>query len=217
LPDTISIGSFVLGGGAGVPAELVDQARTDARAVGYAQGWTQGQREAAEVHASVIAAARADQARFEQVRAERLELAVQSVHAAAEKLDHAVVQLTDEISDRILAAAVELAAALLGQELRDRQTSAAAALARVMRLAPDNEPVTIWLSPQDYETVTDNVESGLAGIIGPVAAGRITLECDPALTVGDALARSAATSIEAKLTEALARLRDYAAGEQAAS
>jgi flagellar assembly protein FliH len=213
----MSIGSFVLGGGAGVPAELVDQARTDARAVGYAQGWTQGQREAAEVHASVIAAARAEQARFEQVRAERLELAVQSVHAAAEKLDQTVVQLTDEISDRILSAAVELAAALLGQELRDRQTSAAAALARVMRLAPDNEPVTIWLSPQDYETVTDNAESGLAGIIGPVAAGRITLECDPALTVGDALARSAATSIEAKLTEALARLRDYAAGEQSAS
>lgn len=204
----------MVSGGAGVPAELIDQARTDARAVGYAQGWTQGQREAAELHASVLAAARADQARFEQVRVQRLDSAVQSVQAAAGKLERTVVQLTDEISDRILAAAVELATVLLGQELRDPLTSATAALHRVLRLAPDNEPVTVWLSPQDYETVTDKAEAGLAGIIGAAAAGRVSVQCDPALTVGDALARSAATTIDARLTDAIGRLREFVADEQ---
>ena len=76
--------------------------------------------------------------------------------------------------------------------------------------------MTIWLSPQDYETVTGNAGTGLAGIVGPAAASRITVECDPALPVGDALARSAATSIDARLTEAIDRLRAYSAIEEPA-
>jgi flagellar assembly protein FliH len=214
LPETLVPQSFVAGGHAGVPAELVDQARGDARAVGYAQGWSQGQREAAELHTAAIAAARTDQQRYEAVRAQRLESAMQAVHAAAGRLERTVVQLTDEISDKILVAAVELATVLLGQELQDPQVAATAGLNRVLAVAPDNEPVTIWLSPQDFETVTAAGPDALIGTVGAAAAARITVECDPALTIGDAMARSAATGIDARLSDAIGRLREYAACER---
>jgi flagellar assembly protein FliH len=204
--------AFVADSRAAVPAELVDQARGDARAVGYAQGWSQGQREAAEMHATALAEARAAQQRYEQVRAQRLDSAMQALQVAAAGLAGTVVQLTDQISDKILTAAVELATVLLGQELTDPRVAASAALTRVLAVAPDNEPVTIWLSPQDFQTVDEAGPDALVASFGAATAARITVECDPALVVGDALARSAATGIDARLTDAIGRLRDYVAG-----
>jgi flagellar assembly protein FliH len=209
LPNTLAAQSFVAGGHAAVPAELVEAARDDARAVGYAQGWSQGQREAAEMHATALAEARAQQQRYEELRAQRLDSAMQALHTAAAGLERTVVRLTDEISDKILAAAVELATVLLGQELTDPQVAAGAALNRVLAIAPDNEPVTVWLSPQDYETITEAGPDALVARYGAATAARITVERDPALAVGDAMARSAVTGIDARLTDAIGRLRDY--------
>jgi flagellar assembly protein FliH len=213
LPDTLAL-SFVAGGHAAVPAELVEAARADARAVGYAQGWSQGQREAAEMHATALAEARAAQQRYEELRAQRLDSAMQALQVAAAGLSNTVVQLTDQISDKILAAAVELATALLGQQLADPQVSAGAALSRVLAIAPDNEPVTVWLSPQDHQTVTEAGPEALIARYGAATAARITVECDPALAVGDAMARSAVTGIDARLTDAIGRLRDYVATDE---
>ncbi|MDQ2958601.1 MAG: flagellar assembly protein FliH [Actinomycetota bacterium] len=213
MPEALALAAdtFVLSGRAGVPAELVDQARVDARSVGYAQGWSQGLRDASEAQAEVQASARTEALRLAETNAQRWESALQAVQAAAGRLDQTVVQLTDEISDKILAAAVELAQTLIGQELRDPTVSASAALSRVLRVAPENEPVTVWLSSQDYQTLTGTGGTELIAAIDATGAGRITLECDPALTIGDATARSAATSIDARLTEAVARLREYTA------
>jgi flagellar assembly protein FliH len=213
LPNTLAAQSFVVGGHAAVPAELVEAARGDARAVGYAQGWSQGQREAAEMHATALAEARAAQQRYVELRAQRLDSAMQALQVAAAGLSSTVVQLTDQISDKVLSAAVELATALLGQQLADPQVSAGAALNRVLAIAPDNEPVTVWLSPQDYQTVTEAGPEALIARYGAATAARITVECDPALTVGDAMARSAVTGIDARLTDAIGRLRDYVADD----
>jgi flagellar assembly protein FliH len=212
LPNTLAAQSFVAGGHAAVPAELVEAARGDARAVGYAQGWSQGQREASELHATALAEARAAQLRYEQLRAQRLDSAMQALQVAAAGLESTIVQLTDQISDKILTAAVELATVLLGQQLADPQVAASAALNRVLAIAPDNEPVTVWLSPQDFQTVTEAGPDALVASFGAATAARITVECDPALVVGDALARSAATGIDARLTDAIGRLRDYVTG-----
>lgn len=211
LPNPAFVDSFVLSGSAGVPAELVDQARDAARSVGYAQGWSQGHREAAEKLAASLAAAEAERAAQAAVRAERLDSALQAVQAAASRLDQTVVQLTDEISDKILAAAVELARALLGQQLREPEVAASAALARVLGQAPDNEPITVWLSSQDFQSLTGDGGAELIAELDATVAGRINFECDPALAIGDATARSAATSIDARLSTAIARLREYTA------
>ncbi len=211
LPDTLAPDTFVLAGGAGVPAELVDQARVDARSVGYAQGWAQGIRDAAAQQAIGQAAAQARQNQLDHLAAARLDDAVRAVHAAASRLDETVVQLTDEVSDRILAVAVELAQILLGLELRDPGTAASSVLARVLAVAPENEPVTVWLSSQDYHTLTVEGGTELIAAVDGTAAGRLKLECDPSLAVGDATARSAATSVEASLSAAIGRLRAYTA------
>ncbi|MGI8666935.1 MAG: FliH/SctL family protein [Jatrophihabitans sp.] len=211
MPDTPAGASFVLTGRAGVPSELVDQARGDARAVGYAQGWAQGVREASELQTGLARSAQAELKRREAEHGDRLASLLQAVDVAASRLDQTVVQLTDQICDQILAAAVELAQSLLGAELRDPVTAASAALTRVLRLAPDNEPVTVWLSPSDYQSLTGPDAGALISAIEAGAAARLSFECDPALADGDALARSAATSIDARLTAAIARLREQTA------
>jgi flagellar assembly protein FliH len=208
LHGTVAGPDFELTGG--VPAELLDEAQRQARAVGYAQGWTQGLREAAAGQAVLAEQARLDRAAAVERQAAEVSSAVQAVLRAADQVRQTVVEVTDELSDRMLAAAVELAAVLLGQQLADPHVSASAALRRVLEQVPDEQPVTIRLSQQDYDTLSGAGGCELIAAVQATAQGRISLECDPSLAPGDALARSAATSIDARLTTALARLREYA-------
>ncbi|HEX8768117.1 MAG TPA: hypothetical protein VF714_07090, partial [Jatrophihabitans sp.] len=62
MPDTLGRLAFEFTGDAGVPDQLVEQARAEARAVGYAQGWAHGLRDAADSQAGERAAADADRA-----------------------------------------------------------------------------------------------------------------------------------------------------------
>jgi flagellar assembly protein FliH len=213
LPD-IAVAHTVAGTGfeltGGVPVELLDEAQQQARAVGYAQGWSQGLREAAAGQAVLAEQARRDRAAAAEQQAAQVGSAVQAVLRAADQVRQTVVEVTDELSDRMLAAAVELAAVLLGQQLAEPRTAATAALRRVLEQVPDDQPVTVRLSRQDYDTLTGPAGPELIAAVQATGQGRISLECDPSLAPGDALARSAATSIDARLTTALARLREYA-------
>lgn len=210
LPDTglSGVPDFEFTGGA--PAELLESALCQARAVGYAQGWSQGLREAAAGQAVLAEQARAEREVAAREQAAGVASAIQAVLQAADQVRQTVVEVTDELSDRMLAAAVELAAMLLGQELTDPMTAASAAVRRVLHEVPDGQPVTIRLSTQDYATLTGPDGAELIAAIDATAQRRISLECDPTLAPGDALARWAATSIDARLTAALARLREYA-------
>jgi flagellar assembly protein FliH len=206
LPNTLSDPAFQLTGG--VPSELLESAQQQARAVGYAQGWTQGLREAAAGQAVLAEQVRIEQQAAAREQAERVGSAVQAVLRAAEQVQQTLVEVTDQLSDQMLAATVELAAVLLGQQLADPEVAAAAVLRRVLPEVPDGQPVTIRLSPTDYDTLTGPV--GVELLTSLQAADRVSFESDPSLAVGDAIARSAATSIDARLTVALARLREYA-------
>ena len=208
LTNTVAGTEFELTGG--VPAELLDEAQRQARAVGYAQGWAQGLREAAAGQAVQAERARLERVAAVEHQAAQVGSAVQAVLRAADQVRQTVIEVTDELSDRMLAAAVELAAVLLGQQLADPRTSATAALRRVLEQVPDDQPVTIRLSQQDYDTLTGPTATELIAAVAATGHGRISLECDPSLAPGDALARSAATTIDARLTTALARLREYA-------
>jgi flagellar assembly protein FliH len=206
LPDTLA---FEFISDVAVPDRLIEQARGQARAVGYAQGWSQGSREAAEAGAVELAAAHADRELSLAAQRQRIESASQALHRAADELAQATMVITDQIEDQILAAAVELAEALLGRALRDPEVAAPAALARVLRLAPANEPVTVWLNPVDYDTLTGPAGAGLVGSVEGASGRGITFETDPGLQAGDALARCASTTIDARLSEGVARLREY--------
>jgi flagellar assembly protein FliH len=206
LPDTVA---FDFTSGAAVPARLVEQARVDARAVGYAQGWSQGLREAAESQATQVAATEAQERLLLTGHQQRLAAALQALHAAAAQLEQQSVAVTNEISDQILSSAVELAQALLGRELRDPAVAAPAALARILQLAPANEPVTVWLSPADHETLTGAHATELVATVQGVTGRSISFEVDSALQPGDALGRCGCTTIDARLAEGVDRLRKY--------
>lgn len=206
MPDTVA---FEFISDIAVPDRLIEQARGQARAVGYAQGWSQGAREAADSGAAERAAAQADLQATLAAQRQRADSAVQALHAAAAQLRQTTMTITDQIEDQILAAAVELAEALLGRALRDPEVAAPAALARVLRLAPANEPVTVWLNPTDHGTLTDPAGTALIGSVEGATGRGITFETDPGLQAGDALARCASTTIDARLAEGVARLREY--------
>ncbi len=206
MPEALA---FEFTSSAAVPARLVEQARGDARAVGYAQGWAQGLREAADSQAGERAAAGADRDELLARHRQQLASVLQALHTAATRLEQTTVSITDEIEDQILAAALELAQALLGRELRQPEIAAPAALARVLRLAPANEPVTVWLNPADHETLTGAAGTALVGSVEGATGRAITFEADPDLQPGDALARCASTTIDARLAEGVARLREY--------
>ena len=194
-----------------LPPQLIESARGDARAVGYAQGWSQGLREAATSQAAEIEQARTERALSLRAQSNEVATAVQAILRASDRLDRTVVELTDELSDTMLNAAVELAAALLGQELADPIASARSVLNRVLGRAPDNQPITIWLSPSDHAVLTGPDAPALLTVLDAGVAARLSFECDPSLATGDATARSAATTIEARLSSAVARLREYSA------
>jgi flagellar assembly protein FliH len=210
LPESFT-GSlaFDFTGDAGVPDQLVGQARAEARAVGYAQGWASGLRDAAESQAAERAAAGADRAALRVSQQEQVGSALQALQAAAADLRQSTMSITDDIEDQILAAAVQLAEALLGRELRDPDVAAPAALARVLRLAPAGEPVTVWLHPADHDTLTAPAGKALIGSVEGATGRGLAFETDPELQPGDARARCGSTSIDARLSAGVARLREY--------
>jgi flagellar assembly protein FliH len=206
LPEALA---FDFTSDAAVPDRLVEQARGQARAVGYAQGWAHGLRDAADSQAGERAAANADRAALRSRQEQQVASALQALQDAAADLRQSTMSITDDIEDQILAAAVELAEALLGRELRDPEVAAPAALARVLRLAPANEPVTVWLHPADHETLTAPAGTALIGSVEGATGRGLTFEIDPDLQPGDARARCGSTSIDARLSAGVARLREY--------
>ncbi len=194
---------------AGVPDQLVEQARAEARAVGYAQGWTHGLRSAADSQVAEQAAAAAERAALRVRQEQQVASVLQALEHATADLRQSTLNITDEITDQVLAAAVQLAEALLGRELRDPEVAAPAALARVLRLAPDDEPVTIWLNPADHHTLTAPAGSALVASVEGATGRGLTFEIDPELRPGDARARCGSTSIDARLSAGVDRLREY--------
>ncbi|WP_254631389.1 FliH/SctL family protein, partial [Cellulomonas sp. GbtcB1] len=109
------------------------------------------------------------------------------------------------------AAALDLAAAVLGAELSDAPTSAAAALARVRALDPAREVHTVRLHPRDLAVVRAAL-AGEAPAGGDVLAGLpdltgVELVADPALAPGDAVGEFPDGHLDARLGAALDRAR----------
>ena len=187
----------------------MEQARAEARAVGYAQGWAQGVRSAAETRDAESTVAAAELAALHARYSQQAGSALQALQAAAADLRQRTVTVTDQIADEILTVAVGLAEVLLGRELRDPAVAAPAALARVLALAPDDQPVTVWLSPADHQTLTGPDGPGLIATVEGATGRGLSYEQDPELQPGDARARCGSTTIDARLSAGVDRLREY--------
>lgn len=168
-----------------------------ARMRGYADGHAEGFRAGlAEAEAAQRVAA-AQQADREDAAAREVESAVSALHAAARSLGERERELTAAASDEVLRCAIELAELLLGAELSDAGSSAAAAARRALAVADAADIREVRLHPDDLRTI-QTTESDLTAF---------ALVADDTLERGDAVATLAHGHIDARIGSALERAR----------
>ena len=208
MPDVIN---FELVGTSAIPAELLERSQADASAVGYAHGWAQGLRDARESMRVEVETARADlDAESAQARAE-LHALLTTVAAAAVQVQSELQKLAVRDEDAILATAVEVAESLVGHQLRDVDAETIEALARALRLTPGAEPVTVRINAEVHQRLSAD---GFAAVFDAVleTTGRsVAFAPDSTLAVGDVIAVSASTTVDARIGEGLRRIREHLA------
>jgi len=184
-----------------VPAQVLAQAgspdheRAAARASGYAAGWASG---AQAAHATARTRLDEQVALLEQARSAelgRLASARAALERAAAQVAAASVPAVEVVADAVLDAALQLAAAVLGHEVRTAQAPGREALRRALLAAPATEPV-VRLHPADHATLD----------AADVPAG-VTVVADPSLAQGDSVLQHPYGSVEVLLGAALDRAR----------
>lgn len=189
---------------AAVDSKVVEQARTAGRTAGYAEGWGQGQRAAAvAAQADRDQAAAAEQALAAR-RSAALQQAVAALAGAADDVQARTVATVEQVQDLIIAAAVELAEAILGRELAEPADRGADALRRAMRVAPSTGTVRVRLHPDDYQNLCGSATDGDYNYEGRP----VILRPDPGLRPGDAMAEVGSTTVDASIAAALNRARE---------
>lgn len=215
LPDSPTVRSFALAGGATIPPEVLASATAAARATGYAEGWAKGIDEARTTTAIRFAAE-------EQALAERAadaQRAIDAVHHAATELQHRRLATAVDVQEQIVAAAWEIATALVGDVLADDERRGRSALTRALALSPSDEDVLVSVSPEDFAVLLateDSTPPDTDPAMTPPTRDAIrqqrglrtvTIVPDAALAPGDATATSGATTIDARLTSAVERVK----------
>ncbi|MCL2850074.1 MAG: flagellar assembly protein FliH [Micrococcales bacterium] len=169
-----------------------------ARAAGFAAGFAAGSREAAKVAAADASTACQRAEAAEATRAEEHAEAMATLAAAVDAVRSARVPVLDAAQDQLHAAAIELAAAVLGVELSDAPTAARAALARVALPAVAGD-VVVRMCPRDADVV--------------VAPAGMRVVADARLAHGDAVVEHGDGELDARIASALDRARAVLAHE----
>lgn len=177
-------------------------ARTTARAEGYATGWAQGMRAARDATSAAHDRSVDELDRMLRERDERAASAVLALGRAVDGVRAAAETRAVELADYVLAAAVDIAQALLRAELAaDTVAGARAAVRRALAEVPADEPVTIRLNPEDH------VELSGTGVEDAAVGRTVILVADPTLTRGDAIAVTGVRTVDATLSAAVDRVR----------
>jgi flagellar assembly protein FliH len=205
-----------------VPEKLVAEARRTAEAQGYAAGWAEGKRRAADANKEAAERAEAFAQRAAADWSSLLEQAVQAIAAAAAGLEKRAAQPAAEAEEALVAAAFALAEALVGHDVAASRSPGEDAIRRALALAPHDRPVRVRMHPAAYAMITTGVTSNSGGARKRTGRGRdrsalgerivdgrrITVVPDPMLGPGDAIAECDATTIDARLGSALDRVRE---------
>jgi flagellar assembly protein FliH len=202
------------GGSAGLAT--AEPSRAAGFAAGYAAGYAAGAREAARAAEAEAARVQRERAEAESRRAaehaDALAVLARAARAAADR----TAPVLASAEHALHAAALDLAAAVLGAELSDAPASAAAALARVRALDPAREVHTVRLHPRDLAVLRAALAGGLPAAEAPAGGDVLTglpdltgveLVADPALAPGDAVGEFPDGYLDARLGAALDRAR----------
>lgn len=188
-----------------VPAHLPDQQRhASDRAMGRAQGYAAGFAAGARAGAEAIAAEQRrlrsahEQADWERNRA--LRQGIEALERAADAVRAQTVPVLSDVTDTLRDAAFALAAAVIGSELSDAETSARSAVSRALGVPLDVGVSRLRISPADLATLTSHELLDLV-------PDSIELIADPSLDQGDAISEFPDGYLDARIGSALARAR----------
>lgn len=124
------------------------------------------------------------------------------LQSAAAALNAQTLPTVAAAEETLVAAAVELAEAVLGYELSDRSKAARAALDRALSGSKGLDAVAIRMNPEDVAVLADaDMESG------PGHTG-VELVADPSVNPGDAVVELPHGFLDAKIGTALARVKE---------
>jgi flagellar assembly protein FliH len=206
--------AFAISRTAGIPEDLLAAESAAARAAGYAAGYAAGideARAATQVRLAADAAAARSAAEARDAAASQ---AFEALFDAAEELEGLAVRSAADIEEQIVSAAWSIAEAIVGQVLADDETRSHAALARALSLAPSDEDVSVAVSPADFAVLAGTEagqNDGAATDMTPIRRSRglrsLVIVADESLAPGDAVATCGATTIDARLTSAIDRVK----------
>lgn len=193
-------------------------ALASARARGYATGFADGRRAAAEEQAAWLAAADEARAVQEEQVAARIGVLAQALRAASVELREATVPVLAEVEGVLVEAAFELASAVVGDALGDRVAAARAAVARALSGETAGEVAVVRLNPDDLallveaeaeaeeQSASDGNARTSSALITGIPAPRLVP--DPSIAPGDAVGELPAGWLDARISTALARARE---------
>jgi flagellar assembly protein FliH len=173
-----------------------------ARDRGYAAGYAAGARRAEEVMALRLAQLEQHARENQAYAAEQLAAAVALLAEASAALSRTVLPILEEAESTLFAAACDLAETVLGGELATGDTSARAALKRLLGHVDSGSIAVIRMNPVDIDLLGE--DAGPSGVF---------LEPDSSLARGDAVAELPVGIIDARINSALDRARKELLGE----
>lgn len=181
---------------AGRSAELEREFEA-ARVRGYAAGYAEGMRAAAEAAALLREEIDRDREEERVAAQQRIAHAVDALEAAAGSLAEHERRLAATGQLTLESLAIELAEAVIGRELAAVDDSARAAVARILAVVDPADIRRLRLHPADLDAVT---------ALGAAPEG-LVLSPDAGLARGDAVADIADGSVDARIGAALDRAR----------
>jgi flagellar assembly protein FliH len=179
---------------------LAEQAQAAARTQGYATGWAEGRRAADERAEDLRRELLAEHHAAEQRRDAEHRSAVEALLRAAAALTTAVTSVCDEVARHTVDVAAALTEELLGHELTTATAPGADAVRRALALLPEDAVVRVRLSPA--ETADPSLAERL---------GAVQVIADPSLERGDALVELVDGVLDARVSRAIARVREVLA------
>lgn len=174
-----------------------------ARARGHAAGYTEGLRAASVEMKDRLAAREAEHAATVRHGNAKVDRVVALLDAAVRVLNERSLPLLADVQGTLVAAAVDLAEAILGYELSDGENSARSALARALDQADPALVHTVRMHPADL-AVLDAATRAQAGV---------EFAPDASLERGDALTQFPDGYLDARIETALARAKAALLGE----
>ena len=186
-------------------AEVVEEAKKEAREAGYASGhlagFEVGRQEGLELLAAQQQVLLEQDAQERAARKERLvELLGALETAVAAALDYQAPRV-EEMRDLIAEMAVDIAETLVGHHLEIEDCAAKDAVVRALSRIPRDVSVTLRLHPADVALVSEYVDEVTDWHIARIVP-------DTSIDRGDATATAQNLEVEASITDGLARVRE---------